>query len=658
MPSLRDLRKQVRCAESLSARFRARSEDSEERPLNSRSSAYVKAGQRARPPPPCPFLVNWGHSAWAALGFSAVTDSVQAWAAALRFYGVPAVVSGGAVRVDGVGEVPLPDEPFRAAARQFVIGQTSACRARLLERVARSVDLNDPRITVSEGKGRLRVRAEGVVVATLTRWEITRPRFKPVREDLIASDRPLSALAEAVRHVVVAPRSGEPSPALAEAVYRALAARDGATRAELAEALGIERTPVMRSLTHLIAERRVTREKSGEEVVYRVGPARRGGGREALDEIVQFLHDGRILDAHITAEGYVRLGSVTVRPPDDVLTDATKRLRWLDAFVAERCPRQLLEAAQRHLGGFESELQGGDVAVFDTAGTRVAQLRATRARPPGAPPVDGNFLTAGPHWARLVAALGANSAGDPELSSRRAGDGPGVAGAPLQVAAGLHRELPPGTAARLREDAEAASRRLRHERTRVYGHKLQIDVGAHTLTFQPLTGRPLAVPFTFDDFTGALRITAPDPMLPCEWKQPSDARTLGRAWSLALVAYAELTCLPVRVAEPRPRDRVARPGIGRGRSTRSLAGAAPSGGLSDLPPTFRPQGATARMSYVAGHRRRLRHEQHHSPEAVRAARAVGIILQPDETWVKPFTRGVPPDTVLHFAWRGPRWARD
>jgi hypothetical protein len=68
-----------------------------------------------------------------------VADPVQAWTAALRTYGVPAVVSGGAVRVERVGEVPLADEPSGAAARQFVAEQTSACRERLLERVACSI---------------------------------------------------------------------------------------------------------------------------------------------------------------------------------------------------------------------------------------------------------------------------------------------------------------------------------------------------------------------------------------------------------------------------------------------------------------------------------------------------------------------------------------
>ena len=84
-----------------------------------------------------------------------------------------------------------------------------------------------------------------------------------------------------------------------------------------------------------------------------------------------------------------------------------------------------------------------------------------------------------------------------------------------------------------------------------------------TLTFSPLVasgsvaGRrqwwekksgpsSLEVPFRYEHagavFDGALRLAPTTTPLSCDWHQRSDVPTLIRAWSLALEAYAELTC--------------------------------------------------------------------------------------------------------------------
>ena len=40
-------------------------------------------------------------------------------------------------------------------------------------------------------------------------------------------------------------------------------------------------------------------------------------------------------------------------------------------------------------------------------------------------------------------------------------------------------------------------------------------------------------------------------------------------------------------------------------------------------------------------------------EANNWARQVGIILGPDETWVRPHTRGVPEGIEIRFLWHAP-----
>jgi hypothetical protein len=95
---------------------------------------------------------------------------------------------------------------------------------------------------------------------------------------------------------------------------------------------------------------------------------------------------------------------------------------------------------------------------------------------------------------------------------------------------------------------------------------------------------------------------------------------LARGWGEALMGYAELTC---------------------------VAGAEPA-----LPEQFKPTGQTRKLlaSYVVGHPRHLPEGQSPSPGARSHAKRIGVRLTPRQTWVRPHTRGVPPDAELVFDW--------
>jgi hypothetical protein len=84
---------------------------------------------------------------------------------------------------------------------------------------------------------------------------------------------------------------------------------------------------------------------------------------------------------------------------------------------------------------------------------------------------------------------------------------------------------------------------------------------------------------------------------------------------------------------------------------RDLAG---GGAERTVPASLVPTASTHTFlaSYVAGHRRHLGAGRHASPDASRRAEQLGISLGPNETWVRPDTRGVPDDAALIFEWKG------
>ena len=350
----------------------------------------------------------------------------------------------------------------------------------------------------------------------------------------------------------------------------------------------------------------------------------------------------------------MRVAGIDVKPAAEVLADEEGRRRWLDAIIGERFLQRLSEeAARRYLPALPASLQldvaDGRIALVDLRGQRLAEITATRAAVVGRATVDGNFLVSGEHWSSLGDALNELDIEDVRIAWPQ-----------------VYRSLPDDIDPERHTTAESASRRLRDDRTLVFAHDVRVDIEDVSLVFSPLTLSPrLEVPFALERgearFEGALRLTASE-VLPCVWRQRSDTETLALAWTLALMAYAELTCVELQEKEPRPAPNVVR-GSRSGRRRRGPAAPRQAGrrtsGPTALPVTFRPRGRTLGYlaSYVAGHRRRLQPGHEHSREAELHAAAVGIRLRQGETWVQPHVRGVPADAVLHFAWAGPAWAR-
>ena len=610
-----------------------------------------------------------------------------AWVDALKVRGVPAHLQNGRVVVEGIGPVPVPPkQDLKKAARRFVGEQTKACGEWLTERVMLSLETQDPRVTVRrETAGWLSVCVDGARIARVTRFSVIGDGFGPSLGDLRRDESALAVLAPAVARALrrgdvtrVSKHLGEPTSVMLEAVRDALSSRVDVSSGELSQVLGLDRELVIRAMAELEqqgwAER--LRLPSGEPGYRKVdtpqsrqraanepsagipGPSSADADESALgtlDELARFL-SACGTQVTVTSEGRLRIRTVLVKPPAAALNHGEGRTRWLDAFVAEHLSEELIENATfhlpRHRFGFRLELVDGDVVVFDRRSRRIARIKATRATVGDAPALEGNYLTAGSHWDAVRDALVAIADNGEPFAD-----------------AGVHREFPMDIDPAWREAAEEASRRLRRDRTLAFAHEIRVDVEGVTLTFAPLTAPPAALEIPFrldrgpDRFTGAVRLTSDIP-LPCAWHQGSDLATLALAWTLALTAYAELTCRPPQRANRRDPISARRPSSrsssSRGRSTGIPSpGGVDSGRVSNLPSGFSARGNTVRYlaSYVAGHRRRLQPGQHHGDEAARNAAAVGITLRGGETWVQPHVRGVPADAVLHFAWSGPSWAK-
>jgi hypothetical protein len=200
-----------------------------------------------------------------------------------------------------------------------------------------------------------------------------------------------------------------------------------------------------------------------------------------------------------------------------------------------------------------------------------------------------------------------------------------------------------------------------------------MDARGATVRFHPLSAppapleAPLEVVHGDKRLVGGLRLRTPQDPLALVVHAVTDEQFLAIAWPLALIAFAELTCKPRRAA-PRftsgeqavqgPRHDGARRSGARSTQERTQLRQYGRPGLAaglELSAALRPNAPTARYlaSYVAGHRRQLRPGHRHSTSAQQHAKAVGILLADDETWVRPHARGVPRDAELRFDWHAP-----
>ena len=340
--------------------------------------------------------------------------------------------------------------------------------------------------------------------------------------------------------------------------------------------------------------------------------------------------------------------------------------RWEHDWVMQKIAREALEEhlvrrVADNLSGLPLRaLPTSDGIVLSRRDRVIGRVSATRAlvaprtrteRAP--PPIDGNFFADGDHWHRLRAAL-------IRLAPPRLERASAVPEDPLARPTQVLTELPASVSAELRELAVLASQLVRHDRTVAFAHtvELRLDSG-EVVRVEPIrtNGAAVEAPFTYETVDGrvaaAIRLKSPRDPMAIALDGDSAENLVGDAWVTGLVAFADMTCVPQSTA---PQQQRAAPA--RRRSAMTALGSkrdAKRHGQTTLSARLAPSSATAVIlaSYVVGHRRRLRDGQTASLKARREAERAGIALRPQETWVQPHVRGVPPDTVLVFSWTPP-----
>lgn len=260
--------------------------------------------------------------------------------------------------------------------------------------------------------------------------------------------------------------------------------------------------------------------------------------------------------------------------------------------------------------------------------------------------IRGNFLVDGPHWEDLHELMrDLHPARDVRL--------------PLRQRMRLLTSMPAPMAADVATAASHASARIRTSRTRAFGCPVVLMGGDFEIRFEPVHTRSLVVPFRFQStdtkaVEGAIRLRpAVDPLTILVDETVEDP-LIARAWVIALLGFAELTCVETIDEEPSRLASVRRPSPGspQPQPPRRVLPRAHKIRLSAaLTPTARH--VECLPSHVPGHRRRLLSGQKCGVEARAAAHAIGIELDANETWVQPYARGVPDDIVLRFGWHTP-----
>lgn len=365
--------------------------------------------------------------------------------------------------------------------------------------------------------------------------------------------------------------------------------------------------------------------------------------------------------------------SLTVRDPLE---------RTVDSVVASRFADRLVAAVEREIEAGAHDLRiaidrTADRVVVADGREIIAFVSATRwlrykNRTVGG---TGNFLRPGPQWnaLRRHAQRGRRrrSPGQAETGRAQPASLPEIEALPVLTDAQseLHYAFPDGVSQQLVTLGTDASRRLRLERSLSFGHVVHVrSTDGPEAVFSPVhldRGRP-EIDVMFRDGGSAmslrLRVTGRGDPLPVRAPVGRSAKAVARAWTFALVAFADLTTPPdldhLRSTHPsRPPSR--HPGRSGVSSRATAAERRPAAKRLAAPRTFQPIGETSRWisSYVAGHRRVLPPGHQAGPEALAAAAAAGITLRPGETWVTPHVRGTPPDIRLHFAWHAPKALR-
>jgi hypothetical protein len=368
--------------------------------------------------------------------------------------------------------------------------------------------------------------------------------------------------------------------------------------------------------------------------------------RQSMAEVCHFLSGAGIECQPVGGEALQVRGTVVRAGPIDV-TNAGARRRWIDELVVQVAPEQLLDSLREHLGSGEIGLDAVPSRtgyVVRRAKQPVALVCATHARLRQGGWISGNFLRKGTHWRELRARMLADQTVD-------------IKSKPPE---GILEHLPDALDPLLGRAALSASARIRLHRNLAFDYPVTLEFFQRQVRLEPIRRlTALEVPFAYrhgdNAFHGALRLLTPGDPLALAIYGSSDTELVGIAWALALCAYAELTCVEAPTVAPGSRPVGSEPSavhrsFDSGRPTRPRSLPRPKFQYSaSLTPSAETQVFLA--SYVAGHRRRLQPGQRHGHEAERHARAVGISLEPGETWVRPHRRGAPDLDELRFSWR-------
>lgn len=214
----------------------------------------------------------------------------------------------------------------------------------------------------------------------------------------------------------------------------------------------------------------------------------------------------------------------------------------------------------------------------------------------------------------------------------------------------VEKEFPPGMSEAQRTRAMVASARLRTSRRLAPAVDVITPAPRGSLRFERLVEgeNPLEARFEWKlkgaAFRGALRLKGVADPLPLRVQNGSDRQLIGEAWALALIVYAELTCLEERAAPPsraplsRRQQRTSGGSSLSVRSHRASLGShrGAANGARLIFPTLAD--AAEELRSISGFLRRLPPTWSSSSEAESAAASVGIRIPPGYTWVRPHQR--------------------
>jgi hypothetical protein len=344
-----------------------------------------------------------------------------------------------------------------------------------------------------------------------------------------------------------------------------------------------------------------------------------------------------------------------------LLVDAIVQKVLLEQLKSQVIARLALSETRPTVGAGRWRANKEPSLVITESGRPLASVRGTEAETLRGRTIIGNFLTAGTHWDTLIDAL------QRELKRKPKAPPPAAkpktpAVPPAARAAQQSRYLtafPEGLNRSMKSGGVASSRRLREDRSLVFGHTIEVETPDHqVLRFEVLQGQGngLQVPFRWirrdQQLRGAIRLLTPSDPLGLLLLETTDDAHIGRVWVLALAAYARLVCHADLAAVTARRRPAALSTPARPRTARSVASNVPRASSRAFDGNLVPIGNTRRWlaSYVVGHRRRLRPGQRASDKQRALADRVGIRLRAGETWVAPFVRGLPGDAVLRFRW--------